>query len=47
MTNGGRGRIDEFRPSQILFAYGVGTVVDLPHSSAIKMWRATLIAARP
>ncbi len=32
-----RGRVGEIRPSQLIFSFGVGSVVDLPHISAIVM----------
>jgi hypothetical protein len=35
MTTSKNPRLGELRPSQILFTYGVGALVDLPHLSVI------------
>ena len=32
-----RARVGELRPSQLLFSFGVGAIIDLPHISAMVM----------
>ena len=43
MTNDRNIQVGELRPSQMMYAFGVGAIVDLPHISVIVMglddWR--------